>query len=530
VWAIALSHRTEAVERAAPGVWLRAALPWLLVITGVTGLLWLLRDTVDKAHFVLAYLLVVLGAASRAGRSVGLGAAVVCFLCFNFFLLPPYYTLSIHDTLDWFVLGAFLATAAVSAELLAKAQRQTRAAEQRAEEIDRLSMLGAETLNAGRADEAVRAIASVIRSTLDLGSCEIHGPVGGTYRCIAASVRTGFAGESRSALDDMFPFVLERGAVALRRADGTAAVDTRPEPGLGQVFSSHPDANAFLFPLRVRGNAVGILRLEHETPIQLDEAGQRFMEALSYYAALGVERVRLLAEAERVEVLREADRLKDALMAAVSHDLRTPLTTIKALAHELAGDGDERALVIVEETDRLNRFVADLLDLSRLNSGGVSLRLELNPVDDLVAAAVQQTAGVLGDHELRARLPDGDILVGRFDSVHALRALTNLIENAAKYSPRGSVIDLAVERVGSRLEIRVEDRGEGIPTPEVERIFEPFVRLSATPDAGGSGLGLSIARRLAEAQGGSVRYQPRPGGGSTFILDLPAEDLPDGPL
>jgi two-component system sensor histidine kinase KdpD len=222
--------------------------------------------------------------------------------------------------------------------------------------------------------------------------------------------------------------------------------------------------------------------------------------------------------------------LKDALLAAVSHDLRTPLTTIKALAHELTTTGDERAAIIVEETDRLNRLVGDLLDLSRLNSGGVSIRLELNPVDDLISAAIQQTSGVLGNRVLNAHLPDGDILVGRFDSVHAVRALTNLIENAAKYSPPGAPIDLTVERRDDRLEIRVEDRGGGIPEDARERIFEPFVRLAGSHGAGGSGLGLSIARRLAEAQGGALRYSPRPGGGSTFTLELPAEDLEGAPV
>lgn len=519
----------DSPDRQPPGAPVATAALVLLIIAAMTALLWLLRESVNKAHFALAYLLVVLGAASRAGRVVGLGAAVLCFLCFNFFLLPPYYTFALHDTLDWFVLGAFLVTAAVSAELLAQARRQTRAAEQRAREINRLSVLGAETLNAGGAEQAVRAIADVIRSTLDLGSCAIHGPDGTSFRCIAASVRTGFAPEARSSLDELFPFVLERSAVALWRPDGTATVDTRAGLALGEALASHPDATAFLFPLRVRGHAVGILRLEHDSTIELDESGRRFMEALSYYAALGVDRSRLIAEAERVEALREADRLKDAVLAAVSHDLRTPLTTIKALAHSLTVDGDERAAIIVEEADRLNRFVRDLLDLSRLNGGGVSLQLARNPVDDLVAAAVQQTAGVVGGHGLRARLPDGDSLVGRFDSVQALRALSNLIENAARYSPPGAPIDLGVERRFDRIEIRVEDRGQGIPDQDRERIFEPFVRLGAAPDVGGSGLGLSIARRLAEAQGGALHYAPRPGGGSTFILDLPAEDLPGVP-
>ncbi len=234
----------------------------------------------------------------------------------------------------------------------------------------------------------------------------------------------------------------------------------------------------------------------------------------------------LAREAEHAHALREADRLKDALLASVSHDLRTPLTTIKGLAQEIWQTGDERACVIEEEADRLSRFVADLLDLSRIDSG-VRVEPELNAAEDLVGVAVQRATGALNGHELRIRLPPmDDLLVGRFDLVHATRILVNLLENAAKYSPPAAPVDLTVERETGILLVCVADLGPGVPAAERDRIFEPFYRLGTTPDVGGSGLGLAIARRLAEAQGGSVQYAPRPGGGSIFELRLPAADLP----
>jgi two-component system sensor histidine kinase KdpD len=502
-----------------------AWLPWLGLLVAITVVLAALREQLDKAHMALAYLLLVLLGSSRGGRSVGLGLAVLSFLCFNFFLLPPHYTFRVHDPRDWLVLIAFLLTAVLGAELLDRARRQARTAMQRAEEIDRLATLGAETLNAGRAEEAVAAIAAVIRATLNIGCCEIYGPPGEHFHRIAAVRRDGFIPQAFEDFDRLVPPALEEGSAVLLSANGSAAVLERSAASVAEVLARCGDAFGCLIPLRVRERAVGILRLEDANPLRLDAAGQRFAEALSYYAALGVERVRLLADAERVEALREADRLKDALMAAVSHDLRTPLTTIKAVGHEILRDGDERAALVIEEADRLNRVVSDLLDLSRLNSGGVPLNLELNPADDLVAAAVQQTAGVLGDHELQVRIPEDDILVGRFDPVHSVRALSNLVHNAAKYSPPGSPIQLTLERKDDTLRLLVEDRGEGVPADEVERIFEPFVRLKGA-DRGGSGLGLSIARRLAEAQGGRVYYEARPEGGSRFVLELPAADLP----
>lgn len=281
--------------------------------------------------------------------------------------------------------------------------------------------------------------------------------------------------------------------------------------------------------MRVRGRAVGVLRIGDRKPIELDRAKARFATVLSYYAALGVERVRLATAEERAAALRQADRLKDALLASVSHDLRTPLTTIKALAHELRSYGDARALVIEEEVDRLNRLVANLLDLSRLNSGGIAVSAEVTAAEDLVGAALQRIEGTQGDRSIRVSLPQGaDIPVGCFDFGHSLRVLVNLLENALKYGPSTRPIDVCIRQETEWIVLDVMDRGPGVLPEHEDRIFEPFFRLPDTvPDIGGTGLGLAIARRLAETQGGTVEYAPRPGGGSIFSLRLPGASLPE---
>jgi K+-sensing histidine kinase KdpD len=238
----------------------------------------------------------------------------------------------------------------------------------------------------------------------------------------------------------------------------------------------------------------------------------------------------LSAEAARVEALRESERLKDALLASVSHDLRTPLTTIKALAHELSEGGDERAVIIEEEADRLNRFVADLLDLSRLDAGELRVSTELVAAEDLLGAALQRVSGALGEREVAVRIqPEEPLLLGWMDFVQALRVVVNLLENAHKYAPPGTPVELTASREDDRLLLRVADRGPGVPELERERIFQPFYRHpQGEADVGGAGLGLSISRRLAVAQGGRLLYEPRPGGGSSFLFELPAGELPTG--
>jgi two-component system sensor histidine kinase KdpD len=244
---------------------------------------------------------------------------------------------------------------------------------------------------------------------------------------------------------------------------------------------------------------------------------------------LGAERERRAADAERAVTLEQSNRLKDAVLATVSHDLRTPLTTIKGLAHEMAATGDERAEVIEEESDRLNAFVGKLLDLSRVTMGAAALDVQANEAEDLLGAAAQQVQGTLGRHALHIHVdPSESLLFGRFDFTQSLRVLVNLLDNAAKYSPPEAPIDLGARRVGRELQFWVADRGPGIAEGERQLVFEPFYRRRSggMSDAGGAGLGLSIARGIAEAQGGSVTYSPRDdSGGSVFTLSVPAIDL-----
>lgn len=255
---------------------------------------------------------------------------------------------------------------------------------------------------------------------------------------------------------------------------------------------------------------VAASELVHQLRAARDEALARAGEI----ERLGAEGRRLAAEVARADSLREADQVKNALLASVAHDLRLPLATIREMV-----TGREPAGQIVEQTERVTGYLDALLHFVRAD-GLLAPRLEANVGEDLIGAAVRAARGALGEHEVIVRVPPGGaVLLGDFDFALALRALQNLLENAARYSPPGTPIEVQLEGGNGRLHVRVLDRGPGIPAAEVDRVFRPLERGGAAAP-GGTGLGLAIARTFARAQGGDVRYAPREGGGAMFTLEL----------
>lgn len=530
-----------------------------LVVSTIAMLL--VRSSLDKAHVALVYLLVVLGASAWGGRTLGLSVAALAFLAFDFFFLKPYLTFVIANPLDWLVLVVFLVTSVVAAQLLYRARATAETATQRAIEVDRLAALGAESLNAADAGEALRAIADVIKTSVSATECDIF------LRAADGSLqRVAGHNDDGAKPGSLVEWIVTRGSSAVELTDGTVRVahelppardvlagqhwEEQPETAaaVGAVTRSEerslaarvrrvltdaaaprdrPAVRALALPLRVRDTTVGVLRLASAEPMTFTPEEARVLVALAYYAALGVERARLVAAAERAEAERRVESLRSALLTAVSHDLRTPLTTIKGVANELLHGADaKRAAVIETEADRLNALVGDLLELSRIHAKAVNPTPAVNTVDDLLDAALRSAQGAVGSRVVSIDLPRDELLAGVFDFTPTLRIVVNLLDNAAKYSPASSPIDVRVRREGGRLTMNVMDRGPGVPENERSRIFDPFYRPpNVPPDIRGYGLGLSIARGLAEAQGGSVEYSARPGGGSIFSLELPAADV-----
>lgn len=492
----------------------RASAEAALAFALATVVLFMLRPELAPVHIALGYLMVVLLASARGGGRIGGSTAVVAFLAFNFLFLPPFYTFTIAEPRDWIVLFAFLATALTAARLLARAQAEAARASARAAELDGLAQLGAESIGAPRAEDALRSIERLLSDTLGVETC----------RVLPLDEATSITTESMTSRAVLRRTVQERREAGAVLASGV----TRLLP-LDELIAASRQADAsalhvLCVPLFVRQQLVGVLELLDERGFTFAAPQERYLAVLTVYAALALERSRLSVEAERASALREAGRVKDAVLAAVSHDLRTPLTTIRALGWQVASDGDERGLLITEESDRLNTLVADLLALSQLRAGALTVRPELNALEDVLGVVLQRFSVTAPDRDVRVALDVREpILVGRYDEAHTLRILTNLVENAHRHAPPGTAIDVIAAHEGDVISVRVSDRGPGVPMDLRERLFEPFVRGDAR-DTRGAGLGLAIASGLAAAQGGSLTYAPRPEGGSEFCLRLPAAD------
>ena len=318
-----------------------------VVLFALTGAMLLVRSDLDRTHVALLYLLVVLLGSAVVGRALGVTLSVFAFFLFDWFFIPPYDTLNVSNPLDWLVLASFLITSIVAAELLAISQRRANEAQTRTIEVERFSMLGAEALNAADPVDALTSIAEVIRETLSVDSCEIYVHRGNDdhLELLAHSSAGKLAGSSAE--------------------DASAAAPGAPRPGWVLSWADLADARAIAIPLAVRGRSVGVLRVAKEPHIELAPGERSFLDGLSYYAALGVERVQLTADASHAESQRDTDQHTNERLVTVSHDLRAPLSTVKTLAHTIvergAAPGDSNAVSIEKEVDRLTALIMKLL-------------------------------------------------------------------------------------------------------------------------------------------------------------------------
>jgi two-component system sensor histidine kinase KdpD len=459
-----------------------------------------LRDDLSVGTIALVLLMPVL-CATFGGRRVGLAGAVVGALAFNFFFTQPYGSFRIAAEESVAAFGVYLGVAAVLAVVVDRLRAVQQLAATRARDLALLQDMTAEMLRNPNLESTLRsALLRVVQEQALRGACLRVELSRGTIELLA--------GEAGSAL-------------ATARTLGRPAEEHGP-----RIVSLHARTGVWATPIATPGQVFGCLVADPGTGA-LPPAASDFLQSFAGVAALAVARARLVDEGVRRRALEETDRLRSALFQSVSHDLRTPLTAIHTAAGALreAPDGPARDAILRDverEAGRLSRLVESMLDLSRIESGSLRPRPTRMPVDELVWGAVE-AVGTRGPAALRVDVAE-DLPPVSVDETMMRQVLVNLLENAATYADAGPV-EIDAEARPSRLVLRVADHGLGIPEAERRRVFEPYLRLR--PEGSrpvGSGLGLAISRGFVEAHGGTIRVETTPGGGATFVLELPFED------
>jgi two-component system, OmpR family, sensor histidine kinase KdpD len=428
-----------------------------LSVAATTALIYPLRTVMPSVSTGVLYLIGVLIVSTGWGLWLGVATSVASAAAFNFFHIPPTGRFTVADAQNWVALAVYFAAAVVTSTLAGQARARALEADERRSEADLAADL----------------------ARLVLGGAESELP--------EAAKRIGTA----VGLDDV--------QLVLDWVDG--------------------DERRVAIPLVHESERVGTLLVPREiSDRQREQLESRVVPALT--ALVAAARRRELLEEQLVETraLRRSDVLKTALLRAVSHDFRSPITAIRTAAEGIGSptvdqeDRTEMANVIATETERLARLVDDLLDLSRLEAGTIEPRQEWSSIEEVVDAAGVGLPGL--DVQLDADLP-----LVQVDSAQLERAVGNLLQNAVRYSD-GQPVSVRAHVSGRRLLLRISDHGPGIPKDELERIFEPFYRVNGGTHSG-SGLGLAIARGFVEANGGRLRAQSLPGQGATFVIELP---------
>ena len=466
-----------------------------------------LENMFSSPHLSLILLTAVLLIAARLGVWPALYASGLSFLAFAFFFAPPYYSLLAMNPQDVVTLTLFLLVATLTGNLAGRLKRQVDSLHAAARTTTNLYELSRKVAAAGSLDDVVRAAVEHIASALECRSLILL-PQGG-----ALAVAHAFPPDHR-----------------LDPADRPAAERTWREPETGAEAGDVAAGETSFVALRTRRGTVGVLGLGFEGRPPLTTEQRRLLYAMADQVAVAIERTLLMMDIEETRFRNETEHLRAALLSSVSHDLKTPLVSIIGAATALGDatvklpDDSRRSLIqaILEEAQRLHRFVQNLLDMTRLSYGKLTISRRWCDLGEIVNRARRQTEKVLACHRLDMRLPNDlpEILV---DPVLIEHVLVNLLDNAAKYAPAGSRVEIAAGSGAGRIRLSVTDEGPGIPEAEREAVFDQFYRARAEDrQTAGTGLGLSICRGLVDAHGGTIAISAGPGGkGACVTVTLP---------
>jgi two-component system sensor histidine kinase KdpD len=463
----------------------------------------------DLANIAMLFLLVVLLVAVRFGRGPSVLATCVSVACFDFFFVEPRFNFAISDFQYLITFGVMLAVGLITGHLTANLRFQARVAAHREARARSLYEFSRELSGTLQAEQVFEATRGVIQRAFRAKATLLVPDQGGRLQLP----------QSGPALDD-----------------GIAqwAFDHAESAGLGT--DTLPASPIFYLPLVAPMRTRGVLAIEPEHRRRLLAPEQRQqLDTFAALAAIALERVHYIEVAQDALVNMESERLRNSLLAALSHDLRTPLTTLVGLSESLAtskpalADAQQDvARSLRDEALRMSALVTNLLDMARIQSGEVKLNLEWHALEEVVGSALRASGRQLTQHHVGTRLA-ADLPLVRFDAVLLERVLCNLVENAAKYTSAGSSITVAAQLHGAWVNVTVYDNGPGLPHGREQAIFEKFTRGERESAKPGVGLGLAICRAIIEAHGGKIAACTSPAGGAAFMFSLPLGTPPAPP-
>jgi two-component system sensor histidine kinase KdpD len=427
---------------------------------------------------------------------------------FDYFFVPPHLTLAVSDTEYLLTFFGLLGVGLVISQLTTQTRDQAEVVQRREVQTVELYELGRDLTVASNLEEVIQAALSHVGQTFSR-EVAVFLPENNSPKVVAASPGLTISDNDLAVATWAF----EHGQAAGRGTD------------------TLPEATMRYQPLKTMRGVVGILGvkpIDRDRHLSRDQI--RTLGAFVNQIALAIERALLAEKARQTEMLEITENLQTALLNSISHDLRTPLVSITGALSSLADDqlildaSARRSLIETagEEADRLNRLVGNLLDMTRLESGAMRFKKEALDIQDVVGAALEELGSRLGKRTVNIDIPSELPLV-QLDFVLVERVLVNVIDNAIKYSPADTAIEIKAHAAGAFLEIEVADRGTGIPAEDLSRVFDKFYRVQRPDNVSGTGLGLSISKGIVQAQGGFIAAENRPGGGTIITVSLPLQ-------